>query len=226
MVEIIAGEKGKGKTKYLLDKVNDSVKAASGNIVYLDKSQKHMYELNNKVRLINVTDFPITNCDEFLGFIDEIGRTRDGGYIYRFDFTLDTETIWGEYFNVTPSAIIPDLQADRNALTRQAKAIFPREMVIAKRNYCFSMQDCIDGIIPLMFSEIDDNTLLLEDKPFFLKFGTPFDEVEEKLKSIGISFFDIEEVEKGDDSAIDNLINSIDEGDGEEDDDNFDDDNF
>ena len=43
MVEIIAGEKGKGKTKYLLDKVNDSVKSASGNIVYLDKSQKHMY---------------------------------------------------------------------------------------------------------------------------------------------------------------------------------------
>ena len=69
MVEIIAGEKGKGKTKYLLDKVNESVKSASGNIVYLDKSQKHMYELNNRVRLINVTDFPVTNCDEFLGFI-------------------------------------------------------------------------------------------------------------------------------------------------------------
>ena len=69
MVEIIAGEKGKGKTKYLLDKVNDSVKSASGNLVYLDKSQKHMYELSNKVRLINVTDFPVTNCDEFLGFI-------------------------------------------------------------------------------------------------------------------------------------------------------------
>ncbi len=69
MVEIIAGEKGKGKTKYLLDKVNESIKSASGNIVYLDKSQKHMYELNNKVRLINVTDFPVTNCDEFLGFI-------------------------------------------------------------------------------------------------------------------------------------------------------------
>ena len=69
MIQIISGVKGKGKTKYLLDKVNDSVKSASGNIVYLDKSQKHMYELNNKVRLINVTDFPITNCDEFLGFI-------------------------------------------------------------------------------------------------------------------------------------------------------------
>ena len=69
MIEIIAGEKGKGKTKDLLAKVNHSVAAASGNIVYLDKSQKHMYELNNKVRLINVMDYPIDNCDEFLGFL-------------------------------------------------------------------------------------------------------------------------------------------------------------
>ena len=69
MIEIIAGEKGKGKTKELLAKVSHSVAAASGNIVYLDKSQKHMYELNNKVRLINVMDYPIDNCDEFLGFL-------------------------------------------------------------------------------------------------------------------------------------------------------------
>ena len=63
MIEIICGVKGKGKTKELLDKVNTSVMSASGNVVYLDKSQKHMYELNNKVRLINVTEFPISNCD-------------------------------------------------------------------------------------------------------------------------------------------------------------------
>ena len=69
MIEIIAGEKGKGKTKELLAKVNHSVAVASGNIVYLDKSQKHMYELNNKIRLINVMDYPIDNCDEFLGFL-------------------------------------------------------------------------------------------------------------------------------------------------------------
>ena len=69
MIEIICGEKGKGKTKELLTKVNSAVESASGNVVYLDKSQKHMYELNNKVRLINVMDYPIENCDEFLGFI-------------------------------------------------------------------------------------------------------------------------------------------------------------
>ena len=69
MIEIICGEKGKGKTKELLGKVNAAVQTANGNVVYLDKSQKHMYELSNKVRLINVMDYPIANCDEFLGFI-------------------------------------------------------------------------------------------------------------------------------------------------------------
>ena len=69
MVELIVGKKGKGKTKVLLDRVNGAIKDANGSIVYLDKSTKHMYELNNKVRLINVVDYPLSNCDEFLGFI-------------------------------------------------------------------------------------------------------------------------------------------------------------
>ena len=55
MVQLIVGNKGKGKTKVLLDKVNSAIKSANGNMVYLDKSSKHMYELNNKVRLIEVT---------------------------------------------------------------------------------------------------------------------------------------------------------------------------
>lgn len=69
MVQLIVGKKGKGKTKQLLDKVNTEVKEVSGNIVYLDKSTKHMYELNNKVRLIDVSEFMVENSSEFLGFI-------------------------------------------------------------------------------------------------------------------------------------------------------------
>ncbi len=69
MVQLIVGEKGKGKTKYLLDKVNTEIKNVSGNIAYLDRSTKHMYELNNKVRLIDVSDFFIDSSNEFLGFI-------------------------------------------------------------------------------------------------------------------------------------------------------------
>ncbi len=69
MIQIISGEKGKGKTKILLDKVNASIETAKGTIVYLDKSTKHMYELNNKVRLINVKDYCVESADEFIGFI-------------------------------------------------------------------------------------------------------------------------------------------------------------
>ena len=69
MVQLIVGKKGKGKTKQLLDKVNSEVKEISGSIVYLDKSTKHMYELNNKVRLIDVSRYMIENDSEFLGFV-------------------------------------------------------------------------------------------------------------------------------------------------------------
>ena len=69
MVQLIVGKKGKGKTKQLLDKVNTEVKEVSGNIVYLDKSTKHMFELNNKVRLIDVCEFMVENSSEFIGFI-------------------------------------------------------------------------------------------------------------------------------------------------------------
>lgn len=72
MVQLIVGKKGKGKTKQLLDKVNNEVKNIAGNIVYLDKSMAHMYELNNKVRMIDVSQFMIDSAEEFIGFVSGI----------------------------------------------------------------------------------------------------------------------------------------------------------
>ena len=69
MVEIIAGGKGKGKTRHLLDRIHEDVKKADGDIIYIDKSQKHMYELTSKVRLINMADYTLSSTDEFLGFL-------------------------------------------------------------------------------------------------------------------------------------------------------------
>ena len=115
MVELIVGKKGKGKTKVLLDKVNGAVKEANGSIVYLDKSTKHMYELNNKVRLIDVSGFPIKNADEFVGFICGIlSQDHDLEQIYLDSFlkvaklegkdvtsTLEQLESIGTQFNVT-----------------------------------------------------------------------------------------------------------------------------
>jgi hypothetical protein len=69
MIELIVGGQGKGKTGKMLEKVNSEIKEASGNIVYLDKNTKHMYELNNKIRLVDVSEYDFSNCDEFYGFI-------------------------------------------------------------------------------------------------------------------------------------------------------------
>lgn len=69
MIEIFLGKKGKGKTKYLLEDVNEAVKTATGTVVYLDKSSSHMHELSTQARLINVADYNITNKDEFIGFV-------------------------------------------------------------------------------------------------------------------------------------------------------------
>ncbi|MEI3412427.1 MAG: twitching motility protein PilT [Blautia sp.] len=87
MVELIVGKKGKGKTKVLLDRVNNAVKEANGSIVYLDKSTKHMYELNNKVRLIDVSSYPLKNADEFVGFVcGIISQDHDLEQIYLDSF--------------------------------------------------------------------------------------------------------------------------------------------
>ena len=114
MVQIIAGRKGKGKTKVLLDKVNGAIKEANGSIVYLDKSTKHMYELNNKVRLIDVSVYPIKNADEFVGFVcGIISQDHDLEQVYLDSFlttaklegkdvtgTLEQLNAVGEKFNV------------------------------------------------------------------------------------------------------------------------------
>lgn len=95
MVQLIVGKKGKGKTKIILDMVNKEVSTASGNIVYLDKGNDHMYELNNKVRLINVKDYGVANADEFVGFIRGIvSQDHDLEQIY-FDGFLKISCIEG-----------------------------------------------------------------------------------------------------------------------------------
>ena len=113
MVELIVGKKGKGKTKVLLDKVNGAVKEANGSIVYLDKSTKHMYELNNKVRLIDVSGFPIKNADECVGLDVEdvdfknngIKVTRKGGNEMVVYFGHEVEKALKKYLEVRKNIV-------------------------------------------------------------------------------------------------------------------------
>ena len=81
----------------------------------VDKSGKHMYELNNKVRLIDVSGFPVKNADEFVGFICGIlSQDHDLEQVYLDSFlttaklegkdateTLDQLSAIGETFKVS-----------------------------------------------------------------------------------------------------------------------------
>ena len=68
MVQLVVGQKGKGKTTEILSRANEEVKTASGNIVFIDRNSAHMYELNNRIRLIDISRYPLANSDEFVGF--------------------------------------------------------------------------------------------------------------------------------------------------------------
>lgn len=87
MIDIIAGRKGKGKTKVLLQKVNEDIQTTNGTLVYLDKNNKHMYELDRKIRLIVVPEFDIIDTDMFIGFIAGIlSQDHDIDKIYLDSF--------------------------------------------------------------------------------------------------------------------------------------------
>ena len=132
MIQIISGQKGKGKTKYLLDKANQAVKEAHGSIVYLDKNTKHMYELNNQIRLIDVFDYPIHSYEAFLGFVCGIISSNhdieqiyldsflrlahlDGGEIER---AIDELNMIGQKYDVT---FILSVSEDNENLPKNAQ---------------------------------------------------------------------------------------------------------
>ena len=138
MVEIIAGVKGKGKTKVLIEKVNDAVKVAKGDIVYIDKSNKHMYELSNRIRFIVSPEYGITNTDMFLGFLAGI-----------LSQNYDIETIYLESF-LTIANVDVSNDADVEATVAKIQEISEKYdvgFVISASRDKSDMPESIQGLV-------------------------------------------------------------------------------
>lgn len=70
MVELLIGKKGTGKTKVLIENVNNAAAVANGNVVFVSNdSSRNMYDIKSAVRMYDTSEFDITSWDEFLGFI-------------------------------------------------------------------------------------------------------------------------------------------------------------
>ncbi len=69
MIQLIAGEKGQGKTKRLIDMANAAAKTSDGHVVFIDNDNRHMYDLHHEIRFVETSSFPLSNYREFIGFV-------------------------------------------------------------------------------------------------------------------------------------------------------------
>ena len=69
MVQFIAGGKGEGKTKRLIDLANMNAKSTDGHLVFIDDDRRHIFDLNHDIRFVDTNSYPLSNYREFVGFI-------------------------------------------------------------------------------------------------------------------------------------------------------------
>lgn len=83
MIKIIAGAKGAGKTKKLIDAANNDAASAKGVLAFITDTKRYMYDLNRAVRFIDVTDYKIAGEDALCGFVKGVAAgNHDYEYIY------------------------------------------------------------------------------------------------------------------------------------------------
>ena len=72
LIQIILGDKGSGKTKRLIDLVNESLKNEHGDIIFIDDDKRYMYDLRHEIRFVDASEYPVGHkcqASEMLGFI-------------------------------------------------------------------------------------------------------------------------------------------------------------
>ncbi len=69
MIQVIAGRKGSGKTKRLIDLTNATAREAAHDVIFLDDDNRYMFDVDHNVRFINAEDYHIRSTDMFIGFV-------------------------------------------------------------------------------------------------------------------------------------------------------------
>ena len=69
MIHVIMGLKGSGKTKKMIDAINEALASASGDVVCVEYGKKLTYDINYRVRLVDSKEYGICNLDMLKGFL-------------------------------------------------------------------------------------------------------------------------------------------------------------
>lgn len=69
MIQVIAGKKGSGKTKRILDMANVATKDSKHDIVFIDDDNRYMFDLRHEVRFINASEYDLCSGEMFMGLL-------------------------------------------------------------------------------------------------------------------------------------------------------------
>ncbi len=69
MIKVVYGNKGIGKTKYLIASANEFFDSSIGDVVFINRGISHITNLKHQIRYVNITDFPIKTMDQLLSFM-------------------------------------------------------------------------------------------------------------------------------------------------------------
>ena len=151
--------------------------------------------------------------NEYLVFIEDVGTNLDDKFVYHFYFSERPEVVWGDYWNICPSSIVPHIKPDINSISKIYECEMNHKLNLVTSNSCFSMQDCIDHIIALGWFDLNSGIFFENETNIMsFKFGDDIECTEQKLRYIGTAFDDsklIWEHQDESEDMIDNLIDKL-----------------
>ena len=101
MIHVIMGLKGSGKTKKMIDSINEALTNANGDVVCIEYGKKLTYDINYRGRLVDSKEYGICNLDMLKGFLSGLHAGNfdiTNVYIDNLYKTIGTDRAAGEAF--------------------------------------------------------------------------------------------------------------------------------
>jgi len=93
-VSFMAGLKGEGKTRKIIELANKEAKITDGHLVFIDDDKRHIHDLARDIRFVETGKGLLSNHREFTGFILGIlSQNSDIKHIYVDGLNNIVETV-------------------------------------------------------------------------------------------------------------------------------------
>ncbi len=101
MIHVIMGLKGSGKTKKMIDSINEALASANGDVVCIEYGKHLTYDINYRVRLVDSKEYGINNLDMLKGLLSGLHAGNfdiTNVYIDNLYKTIGSDRAAGEAF--------------------------------------------------------------------------------------------------------------------------------